>query len=122
MKTTEIKGTFSLYGKVSIKFDAELTSHQSREILDAIGAVINDSWADGDITTVEKEKLSLARKPKADPDQTTIPLEDEPKVITDVPYTVTDSIEHKAVPEIEHLPEAEAEETEPEPSEDEPAF
>lgn len=123
MKTTEIKATFTKNGNVSIKFDTELTTHHSREILDAVAAATSDSWSEGNITTVEKEKLSLNRKAKSDLDQTEIPLtEEQPKVITDVPYTVTDSLEHHSVPELEHMPEAEAEEPEPEPSEDEQAF
>ena len=121
MKTTEIKAAFAKYGNVSIKFDTELTAHHSREILDAVAAATNDSWTDGNITTVDKEKLPLARKAKSDLDQTEISLtEEQPKVITDVPFTVTDSIEHHAVPELEHIPEAE--ETETETAEDETAF
>lgn len=66
MKTAKITASYALAGKIAIQFDIDITDHQAREILDAIGAVFTDKWSDGNVTRVEKDKLSLTRKAKED--------------------------------------------------------
>jgi len=66
MKTAKITASYAIAGKIAIQFDIDITDHQAREILDAIGAVFTDKWSDGSVTRVEKDKLSLTRKAKED--------------------------------------------------------
>ena len=76
MITSEIKAQFSLSGQIKIALNCDVTTHQSREMLDALASVLNETWVDGNIARTDKEKISLARKPKDGPDQETIPLND----------------------------------------------
>ena len=66
MKTAKITASFAIAGKIAIQFDTDITDHQAREILDAVGEVLSDKWSNGNVTSTEKDKLSLTRKAKED--------------------------------------------------------
>jgi len=108
MITATIKASFGIAGQVAIKFGIDIPDHYAREILDAVGTVLNDKWAGGKVERVEKEDSSLTRKAGNDLDQETIPLDPEPKETT------------PGIPEIAYDPIGESPEEPEEEGSDEP--
>ncbi len=74
MKKTKIKAILEETGGISIDLNFESSQHQAREILDAVAAVVKDSWTDGEIIVTEKNEEPIRRKTKESLDQTEIPL------------------------------------------------
>ena len=104
MTTAKITATFAMAGKIAIQFDTDISDHYAREILDAIGETIQDKWNDGNVTRIEKDKLSLTRKPKDDSlDQITVPGTE----IEDAQFSVIPQLGHDDTPA---LPEPETDE------------
>ena len=104
MKTAKITAQYALAGKIAIQFEIDITDHHAREILDSIGSVFNgDKWSDGNVTRVEKDKLSLTRKAKDDLNQQTIDFPEERPTVLQGEFVV---IEHEEKKMLEHDPDS----------------
>lgn len=78
MKTATVKANFDNMGKISVSFATEIDEHQSRELLDQIAALFNDTYSDAKLQLKDKEDIKLDRSPSIFDDTTPSSDEDPP--------------------------------------------